>query len=95
MKVVYSNDAVRDYIQAIDWYEEQAPGLGDVFRRALLGVEQRIAAFPESAPVVEGEFRSCLIPRFPYQVVYCIEAEVLRIYAVFHCARDWTRTEGE
>jgi len=94
MKVVYRSDAVRDYINAIDWYEEQVPGLGEVFRRALLRAEERIATFPESAPEVTDGYRVCLVPRFPYQVVFRVADDVVRVYAVMHCARDTTDLHG-
>lgn len=88
MKVVYRDAAIRDYVDAIDWYEGRQPGLGQKFRRAVRKAESRLAAFPHSAPLVEGDFRGCLVQTFPYQMVYRVEGDVIRVYALFHCALD-------
>lgn len=88
MKVVYRDAAAREYLDALDWYEERQPGLGQAFRRAVRQAERRLTEFPESAPYVDRDFRGCLIRRFPYQLVYRIEDDVIRVYALFHCAQD-------
>jgi toxin ParE2 len=52
--------------QAIRWYREQAPGLGDTFLIEVLSAADRIARFPEAwHPLGEG-VRRCRLSRFPY-----------------------------
>jgi len=88
VKVVYRDAATRDYLDALDWYEERQPGLGQAFRRAIRQAEKRLIGFPESSPLVDRDFRGCLIRRFPYQLIYRFEDDVIRVYALFHCAQN-------
>ncbi len=85
MRIVWRDEAVVDYLGAIDWYEERQPGLGQLLRGAVRKAEARIAAFPLSCQLLERDFRGCLLHKFPFQLVYRVEADVIRVYALFHC----------
>ena len=52
-------------IDAQDWYENEAPGLGRRFRAAVDAVIERMSANPRQFPVVHKNIRRALLRRFP------------------------------
>ena len=74
---------------AQDWYENEAPGLGRSFRAAVDAVIERMSANPRQFPVVHKNIRRALLRRFPYALMFVIEAdEPLSVIACFHGSRD-------
>lgn len=80
--------AKRDVQKSYEWYEEQKPGLGDVF---LERVEECLAAIrrsPKAFQPVAKDARRAILKQFPYAVFYRIEGKAIFIYSVFHCLQD-------
>ena len=76
-------------IDAQDWYENEASGLGRNFRAAVDAVIQRMSANPWQFPVVYKSIRRALLRHFPYALMFVIEAdETLTVIACFHGSRD-------
>lgn len=74
--------------EAIQWYEEQAPGLGDRFLQSLDATLERIIERPQLYREVLPSVRRALFPRpFPYMVLFAIDGEYISVYAVIHQAR--------
>ncbi|MBM3333096.1 type II toxin-antitoxin system RelE/ParE family toxin, partial [Candidatus Sumerlaeota bacterium] len=48
----------------------------------------RIGEFPLLWPIYEGEYRRCLLKRFPYGLIYRIETERIYVMAVAHLHRE-------
>ena len=87
--VIFTQRARAELIDAQDWYENEAPGLGRRFRTAVDAVIQRMSANPRQFPVVYRSIRRALLRRFPYALMFVIEAdESLTIIACFHGSRD-------
>lgn len=74
-------------MEAIEYYEEQRPGLGERFRAMLELTVQRIAAFPESGREIEGA-RRVLVPVFKYRVFYIFAKGQITMIGVYHPARS-------
>jgi toxin ParE2 len=73
--------------QAIRWYGEQAPGLGDAFLIEVLSAADHIVRFPEAwHPLGEGVHR-CRLSRFPYGLIYTIDNGDILVLAVAHLHR--------
>ena len=73
--------------EAIHWYSEQAPGLGDAFLIEVLSAADRIARFPGAwHPLGEG-VRRCRLSRFPYGLIYTIDEGDILVLAVAHLHR--------
>jgi toxin ParE1/3/4 len=74
---------------AVRWYEEQRRGLGADFFNAVLTTLDRITENPEIGAAVPGviEARRVFVAGFPYQVVYRLAAEEIRILAFAHFRR--------
>lgn len=80
--------------EAALWYEDQRPGLGDLFTGELFELIQRIAGAPLQFPSVGTPVRRGLLPKFPYAVYFLVEEGETVIIAVLHQRRDpavWKR----
>jgi plasmid stabilization system protein ParE len=92
--VLFTEAARAELIEAQDWYEAQAPGLGDRFRGEIDGVVQRMADNPRQFPVVFKALRRARAKKFPYALFFLIEPNALLVIACFHASRDprqWQR----
>ncbi len=81
-------EARAEFDAAVDWYEQQRPGLGTVFLDRVKDVFTRIAANPQLHAVTYQDVRKAVVQKFPYVVLYKEEAGEVLIVAVFHTARD-------
>jgi plasmid stabilization system protein ParE len=87
--VIFTLPTRAELIDAQDWYENEAPGLGRRFREAVDAVVQRMSATPRQFPVIYKSVRRALLRRFPYALIFVIEAdETLTVIACFHGSRD-------
>ena len=73
------------------WYEEQVPGLGLEFVRALDGAIAAVGESPDAFPRVYGEFRQCVMRRFPYSIFFRASPSAIVVIAVHHQRRDPVR----
>jgi plasmid stabilization system protein ParE len=73
--------------QAIRWYGDQAPGLGDAFLIEVLAAADRIARFPEAWHPLGSGVRRCRLSRFPYGLIYIIDESDVLVLAVAHLHR--------
>ena len=87
-RVIFTQGAREEVIEAQDWYEREAPGLGRHFREALDALVERMSANPRQFPVVFKDVRRALLRRFPYSLFFLMEGETLLVIACFHASRD-------
>jgi len=80
--------AERELEDAFWWYERQRSGLGLEFLLAFDAVVESLRRLPEGRELVALKTRKALLRRFPYLVLYAVEAERILITAVFHARRD-------
>ena len=73
--------------EAFSWYEEQAIGLGYDFLDEFDQSVRLIASFPELFERIHEGVRRCLINRFPFGIIYGIDAEKIVVIAVAHLKR--------
>ena len=76
-----------ELLDAIDFYEEEEPGLGRAFLAIVEAGLKRIEQNPEAGAVVRGRVRSLHLRRFPYSIVYRHTSSVIRILAVMNQRR--------
>ena len=81
--------AREEFTAAVQWYEEQRPGLGAEFFDAVVATTDRIDAHPEigTPTSADHQTRRVLVQRFPYQVVYRLLLDEIVIIAVAHLKR--------
>ena len=89
MKVLYRVEAAADLEEARAWYENQRPGLAALFGHALLAVEGLVKLMPEAFPLVAGDVRRALLPKFPYVMYYRLrDSDTIEVLACLHNRRD-------
>jgi plasmid stabilization system protein ParE len=87
--VIFTRAARTELIDAQDWYESEAFGLGRRFRTAVDAAIERMSANPRQFPVVHKNIRRALLRRFPYALLFVIEPnDTLTVIACFHGSRD-------
>jgi len=82
MKYSFHPEAEREFLDAIDYYEEK--GLGLDFAFEVYATIERLKSFPKAWQIIAGDIRRILVNRFPYGVLYSEEKEELYIVAVMH-----------
>jgi plasmid stabilization system protein ParE len=86
---VHFTEAARaELIDAQDWYEAEAPGLGRRFRAEIDSVVRRMTDNPRQFPMVFKTLRRARAKKFPYSLFFLIEPDTLLVVACFHSSRD-------
>jgi len=86
--VVTFHEAARFEIsEAVVFYNNQSPGLGDALAAEVRVAVAKIIANPDAGFPVRPSIRRHLLGRFPYSVLYAATGERLRVLAVMHQRR--------
>ena len=87
MTIKFHSEARKEFFEAADYYEDQVVGLGDDFidevEKVLDVIEQQSA----SGTKITNTERRFLVSRFPYGVIYSVEADQIVILAVMNLKR--------
>ena len=86
--LIVEPEAELDLEHAVNWYDDQRPGLGQQFLECVEVVFDRIREMPELHAIVHRTARLTLVKRFPYAVCYIFDGEKVYVIAVFHGHRD-------
>lgn len=86
--VIFTQAAREELIEAQDWYEGEAAGLGRRFRHAIDTLIERMSDNPRQFPVVFNNVRRALLRRFPYSLFFVVEDDALIVIACFHASRN-------
>ncbi len=86
--VIFTPAARAELIEAQDWYEGEAAGLGRRFRQAIDALIERMSDNPRQFPTVLKNIRRALLRRFPYSLFFVVEDDVITVIACFHASRD-------
>jgi len=80
--------AINDLQEAVDWYETQQDGLGQEF----LSIVGEVLGFIEKNPLVCAlvyrQKRRATLRRFPYNIIYVVEGDLVRVSAIMHGKKD-------
>ena len=82
--------ANREVDDAIQWYEAREEGLSREFLDELDRVVRLVRRYPYAGMQVEPEIRRFLFTRFPYSLIYGIDAETIVVMAVASQHREPT-----
>jgi toxin ParE1/3/4 len=77
-----------EFIEAFDWYESRAPGLGAAFRTEAQRQVARIAERPTQFPIMLADVRRARLRRFPYSLFFRVAGDEVFVLACFHASRD-------
>ncbi len=84
MKILFTELARAELIDAIAYYEMEVPGLGETFKDEVASATMRISHFPQAWSIERGDVRKCIMHKFPYKVLYSIEEDHILIIAIAH-----------
>lgn len=73
--------------EAVEWYNLQAPGLGDAFLVEVVRAARRIEVHPLAWPMMANGIRRCRLLRFPYALVYVPDGGNILVLAIAHLHR--------
>ncbi len=90
MNYSFHPEAEKEFIKAIQYYEEKERELGLDFSMEVHKSVTRILANPESWTKVSDSIRRILIKRFPFGVLYHYDSESDHVFivAVMHLRRE-------
>jgi hypothetical protein len=88
MKIRILSCAEQELVDAIDYYNEQLPGLGFEFAAEVKSTLSRIVSFPNAWPLFSQRTKRCVTSRFPYGILYQIRTDHILVTAVMHLKRD-------
>ena len=77
-----------DLGEAINWYEDQRPGLGLEFAADFFAHYRRLARDAQLYAVRFADVRRVNLDRFPYGLHYVIRPPEIWLLAVLHASRD-------
>ena len=84
MRVIFSDEAKLEFIEAEVYYKRVGSRLGNEFRHEIRDALRRVRTWPLSCPIEFGEIRRLTLHRFPYKLLYSVEKDYLYIVAVAH-----------
>jgi len=84
MKVIFHPEASEEMSESARFFEEKSVGLGSDLIAAIQQATGRIKKFPASGPVESGNIRKCLVPGFPFTLLYEVNPDHIFIAAVMH-----------
>lgn len=93
MRPLFSPDARLEFEAAERYCDVQVAGLGKAFRDGVRAGLRRIRTWPLACPVERGTIRRAVLGRFPYKLMYSVEAEAIYVIPVAHQHRKsdhWT-----
>jgi toxin ParE1/3/4 len=79
--------AEEEMTEASQFYEAASTGLGADFLDDVQRAVDAVRESPLLGPGVGGKFRRVLLHRFPFSIIYSIEADAILIVAVAHQRR--------
>lgn len=84
MTIKFHSEARKEFFKAADYYEEQVVGLGDAFIKEVETVLDVIEQYPSSGTRITSTERRFLVSRFPYGIIYSVEDDLIKIFAVMN-----------
>ncbi len=89
-EIIFASAAQLEYDEAILWYDEQQPGLGDEFEAEINAVIQEILKNPERFRFASTTIRKAKLLRkfLRYSIYFYVDPGHIGIVAVFDGARN-------
>lgn len=88
MNVSFNPAAKQEFVEAAGWYADQAGAhRATDFRHEIMRSLKLIAEHPNLGSPAESKTRSLVVHRYPYSIIYRIEANNLRVLVVANQSR--------
>lgn len=85
--ILVLSDAVKDIQSAFQWYEQQRPGLGYALLEEIETCFEKLSRNPENYSYINSTYRRIKTNRFPYLIVYEVNATNIIVNSVRHSKR--------
>jgi len=72
----------------LDWYDEEAPGIGPRFLDEFEALKRRLSENPNQFPIVGDDIRRAAFHRFPYGLFFRQRNGRVEVIACLHASRD-------
>ncbi len=97
MKVIYTDEALRDLDEILEFLAGNYPAVCGPFQKRLRAIERRIGRWPKSAQEIEQRPGVHVVPfiQYPYKLFYRVADEAIEILHVHHAARREPWDEGD
>ena len=82
MEIKLFEAAEAELDDAVEYYNDQSPGLGGEFLLEFIKSAERIKNYPDAWHPFSKTTRRCRMNRFPYGIVYYQEKDIIQIIAV-------------
>jgi toxin ParE2 len=87
VRVIRHPEVPQELEAAALWYEERQPGLGSDFLEEYRATLRRVLNEPERWRRIRGGNRKLNFHRFPFAIVYSVNADAIYVKAVMHLHR--------
>jgi hypothetical protein len=87
-QLVIKPKAIEMAKEAYEWYEEQQPGLGNLFLHELEGCYDKLESWPIIYNKIKKNYRQLFLHTFPYVIVFEIIKKEVVVYSIFHTSRN-------
>ncbi|MBI2433698.1 MAG: type II toxin-antitoxin system RelE/ParE family toxin [Candidatus Hydrogenedentes bacterium] len=84
MRIYIYREALGEWTEAAQYYDEKVAGLGDDFTDAIVQAIERILRFPSAGADLGDGIRSKIIAAFPYKIIYALVEDFLLVLAIAH-----------
>jgi plasmid stabilization system protein ParE len=88
VKIRFLSRASDELAEAVHYYNEQRPGLGNELLSELDSTLATMEAFPSAWPVIRNDVRRALLARFPYAVLYRANESEITVAAFMDLRSD-------
>lgn len=79
--------AEQELDDAREYYNDQAPNLGDAFVLEIISTLRRIELYPDAWMEIAADIRRCRLNRFPYGIIYSQDNDEILVLAIAHLHR--------
>ncbi len=90
MNIILIPPSDKEMEEAIDYYNDQMPVLGEQFYNSFLSSVDYISIAPDAWRKVGNNTRRINIKRFPYLILYVLDGEDILITCIAHQHRNPT-----
>ncbi len=88
MKAKIHELAVKEFQEAVEWYELQSKGLGIRFEKSVIEQIKKIKKHPTWYLIEADNIYKAYVPKFPYKILYTIEDNnTIVVWAIAHMHR--------
>jgi plasmid stabilization system protein ParE len=87
-QIIFAPLARLEFEDAVAWYDEQRPGLGNEFRIKVQEALHQISKSPDRFRLATPTMHKVIIRRFPYSLYYSMELSTINVISIFHGARN-------